>query len=112
MSVESARAILDEEAAAALQLLDLQEFATQPKSRWLVRGILPPDSLVVVFGPPKGGKTFAATDMLMHAAHGEPAAQPVARDGLGDQGPEAAGGDGLLDRDHGREVGEQLGQGG
>jgi hypothetical protein len=71
MSVESARAILDEEAAAALQLLDLQEFATQPKSRWLVRGILPPDSLVVVFGPPKGGKTFAATDMLMHAAHGK-----------------------------------------
>jgi hypothetical protein len=53
-----------------LELLDLTQFAVQPKARWLVRGILPPDSLVVVFGPPKGGKTFSTTDMLMHAAHG------------------------------------------
>jgi RecA-family ATPase len=53
-----------------LELQDLKTFATQPKARWLVRGILPPDSLVVVFGLPKGGKTFSTTDMLMHAAHG------------------------------------------
>lgn len=53
-----------------LELLDLADFATQPKLRWLVRGVLPPDSLVVVFGAPKGGKTFSITDMLMHAAHG------------------------------------------
>lgn len=53
-----------------LKLQDLGEFATQPEARWLVRGILPPDSLVVVFGSAKGGKTFSTTDMLMHAAHG------------------------------------------
>jgi AAA domain-containing protein len=53
-----------------LELQDLEQFATQPAARWLVRGILPPDSLVVVFGSAKGGKTFCTTDMLMHAAHG------------------------------------------
>jgi hypothetical protein len=53
-----------------LRLENLGEFVTKPSARWLVRDILPPDSLVVVFGPPKGGKTFSTTDMLMHAAHG------------------------------------------
>jgi hypothetical protein len=57
-------------ASAPLQLVDLRDFATQPCTRWLIRGILPPDSLVVVFGPPKGGKTFTTADMLLHAAHG------------------------------------------
>jgi hypothetical protein len=71
-STARARARLDAEAATRqpLKLLDLAEFATLPKMRWLVRDILPPDSLVVVFGPAKGGKTFATTDLLMHAAHG------------------------------------------
>jgi len=59
-----------EPSTARLHLLDLTEFATQPSTRWLVRGILPPDSLVVVFGSAKGGKTFSTVDMLMHAAHG------------------------------------------
>src|SRR5215472_15095798 len=60
----------DQLSVPPLELLDLGEFAIQPTSRWLIRGILPPDSLAVVFGPPKGGKTFSTTDMLMHAAHG------------------------------------------
>lgn len=55
-----------------LRLATLAEFATQPKIRWLVRGILPDDSLVVVFGPPKGGKTYSVCDLLMHGAHGMP----------------------------------------
>ena len=59
---------LDGEALPAL--VDLAGFATQPRSRALIRGILPQDALVVGFGPPKGGKTFTVTDMLMHAAHG------------------------------------------
>ena len=56
--------------AAPLRLLDLADFTVQPTIRWLVRGILPPESLVVVFGPAKGGKTFTTTDLLMHGAHG------------------------------------------
>jgi hypothetical protein len=55
-----------------LVLQDLGDFVTKPNMRWLVRGILPPDSLVVVFGPPKGGKTFSICDLLMHGAHGLP----------------------------------------
>lgn len=57
-------------ASPPLELLDLERFVVQPRQRWLVRGVVPSDALVVVFGPPKGGKTFATTDMLMHAAHG------------------------------------------
>src|SRR5262249_21299100 len=53
-----------------LRLESLSAFVTQPSMRWLVRGILPPESLAVVFGPPKGGKTFTVCDLLMHGAHG------------------------------------------
>jgi hypothetical protein len=72
MSNDPFRVAANDEAAnhPALKLLDLEEFATQPKARWLIRGIVPPDTTIVTFGPPKGGKTFSVTDMLMHAAHG------------------------------------------
>jgi KaiC/GvpD/RAD55 family RecA-like ATPase len=53
-----------------IKLVSLTDFLTPPKTRAYIRGVVPEDSLVVVFGAPKCGKTFAVTDMTMHAAHG------------------------------------------
>lgn len=53
-----------------LRLVDLVEFATRPTVSWIIRDIVPRDSVALVFGPPKEGKTFAVVDMLLHAAHG------------------------------------------
>ena len=61
-----------------LVLQDLGDFVTKPNMRWLVRGILPPDSLVVVFGPPKGGKTFSIWALILPSAA---AAKHLARSG-------------------------------
>ena len=56
---------------SAFQLVSLQEFVTRPESGpMLIAGIVPREAIVVVFGPPKGGKTFSVTDLAMHAAHG------------------------------------------
>ena len=37
---------------------------------WLVRDIIPEAAILVVFGPPKSGKSFVTTDLVLHAAHG------------------------------------------
>lgn len=52
------------------RLLTLEEFVTQPKVSYQIRGIDPGRAIVVFFGPPKGGKTFSVCDLTMHAAHG------------------------------------------
>jgi AAA domain len=54
----------------ALKFVTLAEFVQCPKVSSHVRGVIPADALVVVFGPPKGGKTFSVCDLTMHAAHG------------------------------------------
>jgi hypothetical protein len=54
----------------ALTLLTLSEFVQRPMVSSHVRGVLPARAIVVVFGPPKGGKTFSVCDLVMHAAHG------------------------------------------
>ena len=56
----------------ALRLLTLDEFVQRPTIRFYVRNLIPSDSIVIVFGPPKGGKTFSVCDLTMHAAHGLP----------------------------------------
>lgn len=56
--------------ADSLKLVRLAEFVTPPSVSWYVRDLLPAGALVVVFGPPKSGKTFAVCDLVMHAAHG------------------------------------------
>jgi hypothetical protein len=56
----------------ALRLLTLEEFVQRPAIRFYVRNLIPSDSIVIVFGPPKGGKTFSVCDLTMHAAHGLP----------------------------------------
>ena len=56
--------------APELQIFSLDEFVQQPVTSSLVRGVIPAKAIVVIFGPPKGGKTFSACDLTMHAAHG------------------------------------------
>lgn len=53
-----------------LRLLTLEEFVQRPSVSYLVRSVVPARSIVVMFGPPKSGKTFSATDLAMHCAHG------------------------------------------
>jgi hypothetical protein len=53
-----------------LKLLTLAEFVQRPTVSSHVRGVIPAESLIVVFGPPKGGKTFSVCDLTMSAAHG------------------------------------------
>jgi hypothetical protein len=53
-----------------IQVLTLGEFVQRPSVSSQVRGVIPKAAIVVVFGPPKGGKTFSVCDLTMHAAHG------------------------------------------
>jgi hypothetical protein len=53
----------------ALTFLKLDEFLVKPTMSWLVADLIPSDAIVVVFGPPKNGKTFATCDIAMHSAH-------------------------------------------
>ncbi|GFE84980.1 hypothetical protein GCM10011487_69800 [Steroidobacter agaridevorans] len=53
-----------------LRLLTLDEFITQPKVAYHIRGLIPAGAIVLVFGAPKSGKTFVVCDLAMHAAHG------------------------------------------
>jgi hypothetical protein len=50
--------------------LRFDEVPLATSAPYLVKGILPREGLVVVWGPPKCGKTFVTFDMLMHVALG------------------------------------------
>src|SRR6267378_3964003 len=63
-------ALLSEGDVPELRFLTLSEFVQRPTLSSQVRGVIPARALVVVFGPPKGGKTFSVCDLSMHAAHG------------------------------------------
>jgi hypothetical protein len=52
------------------QLMTAEELSARPPVRWLVRGILPRDGLVAIFGPPGSGKSFLALDLLCAIAKG------------------------------------------
>lgn len=43
-----------------------------PKPSWLIDGVLPSDALTVLYGSPKGGKTFTAIDWTFAVATGTP----------------------------------------
>jgi hypothetical protein len=63
-------AIVVSQAEDPLKPKTLAEFVQRPSLSSQVRGVIPTKSIVVVFGPPKGGKTFSVCDLTMHAAHG------------------------------------------
>lgn len=55
-----------------LKLIPLQDLKLDTARHDLVRGILPQSGLVVIWGPPKCGKSFWVTDLLLHASLGWP----------------------------------------
>jgi len=60
----------DDGQSRTLRLLTLDEFVKQPQLAYHMRRLVPAGAIVVVFGAPKTGKTFAVCDLAMHAAHG------------------------------------------
>jgi hypothetical protein len=52
------------------KLIRFNEFKLDEHDPYIVKGLLPAEGLVVVWGPPKCGKSFWVLDLLMHAALG------------------------------------------
>ena len=52
--------------------MPIHELAMQPPGDWLIKGVLPDDDLVVLFGASGSGKTFVALDMAFAVAQGIP----------------------------------------
>lgn len=63
----------EDDTASAIQMLSLAELRQHAASiKWLVKYVIPDDSLGVFFGGSGCFKTFIAVDMAMHIAHGMP----------------------------------------
>jgi AAA domain-containing protein len=58
------------EAKPRLRLIPFDEIKLGTESRYLVKGIIPRFGLVIVWGPPKCGKSFWMFDVAMHVALG------------------------------------------
>ena len=54
-----------------IELMTLRELEDKPKTRWLIDGLVPSNSLACIYGPPGSGKSFLALDMAMRISHGE-----------------------------------------
>jgi hypothetical protein len=57
-------------AAARFKLIAFAAVELARRTRYLVRGIIPRSGLIIVWGPPKCGKSFWVFDLLMHVALG------------------------------------------
>lgn len=55
---------------APLQLIPWDKIRLSTAPRYLIKNLIPKTGLVVVYGPPKCGKTFWLFDVLMHIALG------------------------------------------
>jgi hypothetical protein len=53
-----------------IRLVPFDDIKLGTKRRYLVKGIIPRVGLVIVWGPPKSGKSFWAFDLAMHVALG------------------------------------------
>jgi hypothetical protein len=54
------------------EVLTLNEFASRPVPRYIVKGVLPQAELVVLYGESGSGKTFMALDLVMAIVTGSP----------------------------------------
>jgi hypothetical protein len=68
------------DATGVFQLLDLDDLADLPDPEWLVEGVVPAQSLTVVFGAPGSTKSFWSLDLACsvasgHKLHGSPVKQ-------------------------------------
>lgn len=52
--------------------ISADEYVNQPPLGYLIKGLIPRVEMVMLFGPPQGGKSFLALDMAAHIALGTP----------------------------------------
>src|SRR5262245_28706962 len=58
------------EPASRIKLVPFDDIKLGMEARYLVKGIIPRDGLIVAWGPPKCGKSFWIFDLTMHIALG------------------------------------------
>jgi hypothetical protein len=58
----------EDEPQSRIYLVPLDDIKLGAERRYLIKGLIPRTGLVVVWGPPKSGKSFKIFDMLMHVA--------------------------------------------
>jgi hypothetical protein len=51
-----------------IRLIPFEEIKPGTERRYLVKGLIPRTGLIVVWGPPKSGKSFMILDLVMHIA--------------------------------------------
>jgi AAA domain len=56
--------------ARRFQLIPFRDLKPLPKPAYLIKGVFPRIGLIVVWGPPKCGKSFWVTDAMLHVALG------------------------------------------
>lgn len=54
--------------AIRFKLIPFDEIQTQQTGRYLIKGLIPSEAMIVVWGPPKCGKSFWTFDVAMHIA--------------------------------------------
>jgi len=52
-----------------IEIYDLNTIYKLPKVEWVIDGIIPYDSVAVIYGAPGSGKSFIALDMALHIAN-------------------------------------------
>jgi hypothetical protein len=58
----------DDQQQSPIYLVPFDDIKLGTERRYLIKGLIPRTGLVVVWGPPKSGKSFKIFDMLMHLA--------------------------------------------
>lgn len=56
------------ETGIRFKLTPFDDIKAQPQGRYLIKGLFPSESMIVVWGPPKCGKSFWTFDAAMHIA--------------------------------------------
>jgi hypothetical protein len=58
----------DDQQQSRIYLVPFDEIKLGTERRYLIKGLIPRTGLVLVWGPPKSGKSFLVFDMVMHVA--------------------------------------------
>ena len=61
----------ESDGGSRLTLIPFAQIELSTSSRYLVKNVLPREGLIVVWGPPKCGKSFWIFDLMMHVALGQ-----------------------------------------
>jgi hypothetical protein len=62
----------EDEHQSRIYLVAFDDIQLGTERRYLIKGLIPRTGLVVVWGPPKSGKSFIVFDLVMHIALGQP----------------------------------------